>query len=116
VDEELLVYIANELQLLVEEEMAAEEENPEILLVEGWVRVFDSEHYANVMDLGEKAMKPLYCIIYESSSEGLYEYICATALYELSGYDFTNDDGSLKWVSSKELLALFNQEIIAERG
>ena len=39
-------------------------------------------------------MKPLYWIIYKSPEAGLYEYICARALAELSGYPPENDDGT----------------------
>ena len=60
-------------------------------------------------------MMPLYWIIYKSSNSGQYEYICATALYELSGYDFSNSDGTLKWSTSEELLKLFNDEVLNEK-
>lgn len=110
-----LEYVAAELQTLVEEETEAEKENPDIVLTEGWVRVFDSEHYANVLSLGNQAMKPLYWIIYKSSNAGQYEYICAYALYELSGYDFTDANGCLTWSNSKEFLSVFNERIISER-
>jgi hypothetical protein len=83
-DTDTLEYVAAELQTLVEEEAEAEKENPDIILTEGWVRVFESEHYANVLSIGNQAMKPLYWIIYKSSNSGQYEYICAYALYEIS--------------------------------
>ena len=61
------------------------------------------------------AMKPLYFIIYKSEKAGLYEYICSYALYELSGYNFTKEDGSLTWKNSKEFLERFNEKIIEDR-
>ena len=109
---ENLEYVAYELQTLVEEEYEDEIENPEILLTQGWTRVFNNQHYKNVIAMGDSAMMPLYWIIYKSSNSGEYEYICANALYELSGYDFSNADGTLKWTTSKELLELFNAELL----
>lgn len=114
-DKESLERVAVELQTLVQEEYEEEKANPEILLTQGWTRVFHSDHYKNVIDMGDSAMMPLYWIIYKSSDSGQYEYICAAALYELSGYDFSNDDGSFKWTTSKELLELFNAEVLNEQ-
>jgi len=114
-DIEILKIIATELQALVKEEAKEERENPEIVLSEGFLRVFKSERYLKVLEMGDSAMKPLYWIIYKSPNDGLYEYICATALTELSGFDFTNDDGTLTWISSKEFLERFNEKILAEQ-
>lgn len=115
-DTDTLEYVAAELQTLVEEEAEAEKENPDIVLTEGWVRVFESEHYANVLKLGNQAMKPLYWIIYKSSNAGQYEYICAYALYEISGYDFTDENGCLTWSDSKEFLNVFNEQVILKKN
>lgn len=114
-DAEVLEAVATELQALVEAEVEAERANPEIVITEGWTRVFDSHQYNKVLNMGESAMKPLYWIIYKSPNAGMYEYICATALYELSGYDFTNEDGSLTWNNSKEFLDRFNEKILSDR-
>ena len=115
VDQDILEYVAAELQTLVAEEEKAECENQELVLVEGWVRVFESERYHNVVNLGEKAMKPLYWIIYKSPNAGMYEYICASAFYEISGYDFTKENGELTWSTSKEFIEVFNEQILSER-
>ena len=114
-DAETLETVAKELQMLVEEEIEAERKNPELVLTEGWTRVFESEHYKNVIDIGESAMKPLYWIIYKSPDAGMYEYICASALYELSGYDFTKKDGTLTWVTSKEFIERFNEQVLNDK-
>ena len=108
VDEELLIQIATELQTLVKEEQEEEKENPEIVITEGFVRVFKNERYKKILNMGESAMKPLYLILYKSPNAGLYEYICANALYELSGYDF-------EWANSKEFMENFNKKIIENR-
>ena len=60
-------------------------------------------------------MKPLYWIIYKSPNSGMYEYICATALYEISGYDFMRENGELTWSTSKEFIEVFNEQILSER-
>ena len=60
VDEELLMQIATEFQTLMEEEEAEERKNPEIVITDGWTRVFKSERYAKVLNMGDSAMKPLY--------------------------------------------------------
>ena len=113
-DTELLETIAGEIQAIVKEEAEAERENPNLVLEEGRVRVFQTERYKNVLNIGEDAMKPLYWIIYKSPNAGMYEYICATALYEISGYDFSNEDGTLTWQTSREFLERFNEKILSE--
>ena len=115
-DIETLEAVALELQTLVAEEMEAERENPEIVITEGWVRVFDSDRYKKVLGMGEAAMKPLYWIIYKSPEAGLYEYICARALAELSGYPPENDDGTQTWTNSREFLERFDEMVLEERG
>ena len=114
-DIDVLETIAAELQALVEETVEEERENPEIVLSEGFVRVFESERYQRVVEMGDSAMKPLYWIIYKSPNAGMYEYICTMAFYELSGYDFLRGDGSFSWANSKEFVERFNEKILAER-
>ena len=113
-DIETLEAVASELQTLVDEEVEAERENPELVITEGWVRVFESDRYKKVLGMGEAAMKPLYWIIYKSPEAGMYEYICAAALAELSGYSFENDDGTLTWTNSKEFLERFDEKVLEE--
>ncbi len=112
---DLLPVENHEMQALVEEAIKEEQENPEIVLSEGFVRIFKSERYNRVLEIGNPAMKPLYWIIYKSPNAGMYECICAMALYELSGYDFLNEDGSLSWTNSKEFVERFNEKILTER-
>ncbi len=109
VDEEVLTEIATELQTLVEEAKAEERANPEIVITEGWTRVWEYERYKKVLNIGSPAMKPLYLIIYKSPNAGEYEYLCAKILYELSGSDFD-------WTNAKEFLEKFNQKIIEARN
>lgn len=108
VDEAVLTEIATELQTLVEEAKAEERANPEIVITEGWTRVWEYERYKKVLNIGSPAMKLLYLIIYKSPNAGEYEYLCAKILYELSGSDF-------EWINANDFLEKFNQKIIEER-
>lgn len=117
VDENLLIsnidiptleIVATEFQTLVDEAGEEERQNPEIVLTEGFPRVFKTERYKRVVAMGEIAMKPLYLIIYKSEYAGMYEYICARALCDLSGADFD-------WCNSKEFLEKFNRMILDDR-
>ncbi len=108
VDEELLTEIAAELQTLIEEAKEEERKNPEIVITEGWARVWEYERYKKVLHIGSPAMKPLYLILYKSPNAGEYEYLCARILYELSGFDF-------EWTNSRDFLEGFNQKIIESR-
>lgn len=68
-DVDILEEVAKELQLLVDEAVKEERDNPEILFTEGWARVFEYERYKKVINIGKPAMKPLYLIIYKRSEE-----------------------------------------------
>lgn len=114
VDEQLLINnmdinmletIAFELQTLVEEETAEEKEDPQIVITEGWYRIFKKERYKKIIDIGQPAMKPLYFIIYKSPNSGAYEYVCAKALYDLSEFNYD-------WINSKDFLEKFNKQIL----
>lgn len=105
------------LQEAVRNEMEEEKQNPEIVLSQGWMRIFDSTAYRQVLKLGSAAEKPLYWILYKSDGNGLYEYLCAAALEELSGFDFTadKDEPNLRsWSNAKEFLAQFTERILEE--
>ena len=88
IDVDILNQIGSELQTLVDEAYAEERANPEIIVTEGWARILEYDRFKRVVDIGVPAMKPLYLIIYKSSNRGVYEYLCAYALYQISGYDF----------------------------
>ena len=109
-DTDLLQEIAAKFQTLIEEEEAEERENPEIVITEGFTRIFQKEGYKEVISLGERAEMPLYFILYKSPNNGLYEYMCATALAELTGLDFMEESGApYGWSNAKEYLELFNE-------
>ena len=56
-------------QFLVEEELAEERENQEIILSEGFVRFFQKEPYLEVINMGNEAEMPLYYILYEKKQK-----------------------------------------------
>ncbi len=108
VDKEVLFKVSTELQTLVDEAEKEERENPEILITKGWARVLEYDRFKEVLDIGTQAMKPLYLIIYKSPNRGEYEYLCAYALYKISGYDFF-------WATTDEFIEKFNKQILEER-
>jgi len=114
-DVELLEQIAKELQALVEEVQQKQIEDPESVLRGDWVSdITGSGRYHKVVNMGTRAMKPLYWIIYKSENQGLYEYICCMALEELSGCDFTDANGT-GWATSKDFLDRFTKRIVSKK-
>lgn len=110
---DVLEEIAELFQTLDQEITEKERVSPEYVLRGDWAKdVIESEQYNTVISMGNEAVKPLYWIIYKSDSQGRYEYICALALDELSGFDFDEDGDGMKWASSKELLEELNQKVI----
>lgn len=111
---DVLKEIADHFQALDKEIAEKESVSPEYVLRGDWIKdVIESEQYKKVISMGNKAMKPLYWIIYKSNTQGRYEYICALALDELSGFDFDEDGDGIRWATSKELLEEFNKKVIA---
>lgn len=114
IDMDTLEKIADLLQTLDKEIAEQESISPEYVLRGDWIKdVIESEQYKEVISMGNKAMKPLYWIIFKSTNDGRYEYICALALDELSGFNFDEDEDGIKWGTSKELLEEFNNKVTA---
>lgn len=112
IDTAVLEKIASKFQTLCENIAAKEDADPDYVLRGGWIEDIPiSQQYLSVIDMGSRAMKPLYMIIYKSDNQGLYEYICCLALEELSGYDLENKAGD-KWATSKEFLTMFNEKLL----
>lgn len=115
INTDILEEIAELLQTLDKEITEKERNSPEYVLRGEWVKdISESEQYNKVISMGNEALKPLYWIIYKSESQGRYEYMCALALDELSGFDFDEDGDGVKWASSKELLEEFNKKVIGD--
>lgn len=114
-DTDILKEVASNLQSAMDEELKEERENPEIVITEGWTRIFKKEGYKKVIDIGTPAIKPLYYILYKSPNNGEYEYICAMALQTISGIKFDEENGSLGWITAKEYLDLFTKKVSSKK-
>lgn len=108
IDIDVLNEIGSELQTLVNEAYEEERANPEIIVTEGWARILEYDRFKKVVDIGIPAMKPLYLIIYKSQNRGVYEYLCAYALYQISGYDFL-------WSTTDEFMEKFNEQVLKDK-
>ena len=99
--------IASLLQGLTSEIGEREREDYQFVLEGKWYRyILESEQFKKVLRMGNKALKPLYLIVYKSSSQGLYEYICCMAMERITNYKIGN------WNNSKNFLELFNNYIL----
>lgn len=112
IDIDILEQVAANLQDLIEEEKEEEKANPEIVIKEGWVRIFNKDKYKDVVRMKNMAVKPLFYILYKSNNNGLYEYLCAKALEDITSIGSElNDNNTKKWTNAKEYLDLFIKEI-----
>ena len=111
-NQELIEKISSNFQSLIGEETREEEENPSILFNEWWTRVFNKELYKEIIQLWKEAEKPLYWILYKSENNWLYEYLCASALQDISWVDFSDENWTQWWSNAKEFLELFTNEIL----
>ena len=99
----------------VKEAEIAEAEDPAFTLEGKWYPfMFDSNAYKEVVALGEKAMLPLFWILYKSPNAGLYEYTCASALAELSEVYFEDETAFSDWKDSRDFLEQFINRIAEE--
>lgn len=111
----VLEEIAEKLQNRVKEAEIAEAEDPTFTLEGKWYPfMFDSNAYKEVVALGEKAMLPLFWILYKSPNAGLYEYTCASALAELSEVYFEDEAAFSDWKDSRDFLEQFINRIAEE--
>lgn len=112
VDEQILIEnvntadlekIATLLQNLTSEIGEKEKEDFEFALRAKWYEyTLNSEQFNQVLNMGNKALKPLYLIIYKSQNQGLYEYICCMAIQKITNYEVG------EWSNSKDFLEKFN--------
>ena len=100
--------IATLLQNLTSEIGEKEREDYQFVFEAKWYQyTLDSEQFNQVLDMGNKALKPLYLIIYKSPNQGLYEYICCMAIQKITNLEIGD------WNNSKDFLEKFNQKIIS---
>ena len=116
IDEKTLTFIAQQLQDICTKIGEKEKKDKFYWLKGEWYHdVIDSKQYNNVILLGNKAMKPLFLIIYKSPIAGLYEWICSKALTEISGFDFSNENNGAGWGNSKEFLEMFIDRVLEQK-
>lgn len=115
-DGEIIKSITAQVKAIVREQVAYEQAHPESFSSDGYARVFETEGFKQIVEIGESAMKPLYVIIYKSNGDGMFEHICATALYRLSGLELSASDGTQNWTTGKEFVERFNEKICSMRA
>lgn len=115
IDEKTLTYVAQQLQNLCDEIDVKGRKNKFYWLTGQWYNdVIYSKQFNNVVSLGNKAMKPLFLIIYKSKQAGMYEWVCSKALDKMSGFDFSGENVE-HWSNSKEFIKVFSNKIIEQR-
>ena len=103
----LLENIASLLQGLEAEIEEKEREDFQFVLEGKWYSyILESEEFKSVVNMGNRALKPLYLIVYKSPNQGLYEYICCMAIQKITNYEIGD------WYNSKSFLELFNNYIL----
>lgn len=116
IDEKTLTFIAQQFQDICKKIGEKEKKDKFYWLKGEWYHdVMDSKQYHNVILLGNKAMKPLFLIIYKSPIASLYEWICSKALTEISGFDFSNENNGAGWGNSKEFLEMFIDRVLEQK-
>ena len=116
IDEKTLTFIAQQFQDICKKIGEKEKKDKFYWLKGEWYHdVMDSKQYHNVILLGNKAMKPLFLIIYKSPIAGLYEWICSKALTEISGFDFSNENNGAGWGNAKEFLEMFIDRVLEQK-
>ena len=116
IDEKTLTFIAQQFQDICTKIGEKEKKDKFYWLKGEWYHdVMDSKQYHNVILLGNKAMKPLFLIIYKSPIAGLYEWICSKALTEISRFDFSNENNGAGWGNSKEFLEMFIDRVLEQK-
>ena len=102
--------IATLLQNLTAEIEEKEREDYQFVFEAKWYDyTLQSEQFNQVLDMGNKALKPLYLIVYKSPNQGLYEYICCMAIQKITNYQIED------WNTSKDFLDKFNKAIDNKR-
>ena len=70
----------------------------------------NSENYKAILNLGLKAIKPIYDTLYESRNAGLYEYILAMAIEDITGEKFVYN-ADYGWKNSLEFRMAYEEKV-----
>lgn len=107
---DILTSVAENLQSLTEEIAKKQAENPDYVLRGEWVNFSHSKQYLSVLDLGIKAVKPLYYILCKSNEAGLYEYLISSAINDIIGLDISSSNSKKIGSANKFNLSNESQE------
>lgn len=85
--------------------------NPELILTGSPIRLIEeSQAYKKIIELGLSGVKPLYDKLYDSRDAGLYEYILALAIEDMTKEDFVyNTDYG--WKNSLEFRLSYETKV-----
>lgn len=85
--------------------------NPELTLIGSPIRLIEeSQAYKKIIELGLSGVKPLYDKLYDSRDAGLYEYILALAIEDITKEDFVyNTDYG--WKNSLEFRLSYETKV-----
>lgn len=108
---ETLATIDSNMASLIAEVEAATRTNPHSTLqAHPGAFIENSDNYQNILRLGLKAIKPLYDKLYDSRDAGLYEYILAMAIEDITGEEFIyNVDYG--WKNALEFRMAFEEKV-----
>ena len=98
----------NRLMSEIEKEMRAD---PKIAMLGSPIDfIRNSSSYKNIINLGLNAVKPLYDKLYESHDAGLYEYILALAIEEITQEEFIYN-ANYGWKNSLEFRLCYETKV-----
>lgn len=103
--------IETDMTNLMSEIEKAMKEQPE-LAMQGCPMSFikNSDNYKKIVNLGLEAVKPLYDTLYEHKDAGLYEYILALAIEEITQENFVYN-AEYGWKNSLEFRLAFEERV-----
>lgn len=103
--------IETEMTYLMSDIVAEMRSNPQMAMLGHPIQfIRGSDSYKNIVALGLKAVKPLYDKLYDSRDAGLYEYILAMAVQEITQENFVyNVDYG--WKNSLEFRMAFEEKV-----
>lgn len=92
----------------IEQEMKT---NPELAMLGSPISfIKQSQAYKNIIGLGLKSVKPLYDKLYESHDAGLYEYILALAIEEITQEEYVYNT-EYGWKNSLEFRMCYETKV-----
>lgn len=85
--------------------------NPEVAMMGNPIDIIkESQSYKNIVELGLKAVKPLYDKLYDSRDAGLYEYVLSLAIEEITHEEFVYN-ADYGWKNSLEFRMSYETKV-----